>query len=75
MNPDYILLGAAKLNGSTPQVYLRYVFERIADHRINRIEGLLPWSVAAQPRAGASRLHLRSIYRMDNPLEMCAAIL
>ena len=36
----------------TPQIggtrYLRHVLERLADHPINRIEDLLPWSVAAQ---------------------------
>jgi hypothetical protein len=36
----YTLLGAAKLNGFNPQAYLRYVLERIADHRIDE---LLPW--------------------------------
>lgn len=42
----YSLIGTAKLNGINPQHYLRYVLERIADHRINRIDELLPWVVA-----------------------------
>ena len=43
----YTLLGTARLNGINPQLYLRHVLERIADHPINRIDELLPWAVAA----------------------------
>jgi transposase len=44
----YSLLGSAKLNQIDPELYLRYVLERIADHPINRIHQLLPWNVAPQ---------------------------
>ncbi len=37
------LIGTARLNGIEPFAYLRTVFERIADHPINRIDELLPW--------------------------------
>jgi transposase len=41
----YSLIGCCKLVGIDPEAYLRYVFERIADHPINRIHELLPWNV------------------------------
>ena len=41
----YSLIGCCKLNGIDPEAYLRHVFERIADHPINRINELLPWNV------------------------------
>lgn len=43
----YTLLGTAKLNSLDPEFYLRHVLERIADHPINRIHELLPWTLAA----------------------------
>lgn len=45
----YSLVHTAQLNGLDPQAYLREVFERIAEHPINRIEELLPWNITAKP--------------------------
>ena len=40
----YSLLGTAKLNKLDPELYLREVLNRIADHPISRIHELLPWN-------------------------------
>lgn len=38
----FTLIETAKLNGVDPQVWLTDVPSRIADHKINRIDHLLP---------------------------------
>ena len=43
----YTLIGSAKLNGVDPQAWLTEVLGRIADHKITRIDELLPWHYAA----------------------------
>lgn len=43
----YTLIETAKLNGVDPQAWLTDVLARIADHKINRIDDLLPWRYAA----------------------------
>ena len=43
----YTLIESAKLNGVDPQACLTEVLSRIADHKITRIDELLPWRHAA----------------------------
>jgi transposase len=43
----YGLIETCKLNGVDPFGYLRDVLGRIADHKINRIDELLPWNWAS----------------------------
>ena len=43
----YTLIETAKLNGVDPQAWLTDVLSQIADHKISRIDELLPWCNAA----------------------------
>ena len=48
----YTLIETAKLNGIDPQAWLTDILSRIADHKINKIDELLPWTwaeVRAEP--------------------------
>jgi len=38
------LIESAKMNNLDPQAYLTDLFQRIHDHKINRIGELLPWN-------------------------------
>lgn len=39
----FTLIETAKLNKVDPQAWLTWVLERIADHKINKIDELMPW--------------------------------
>ena len=43
----YTLIQTAKLNGVDPQAWLTDVLSRIADHKITKLDELLPWRFAA----------------------------
>ncbi len=40
----FTLIETAKLNNVDPQAWLTWVLGRIADHKINRIDDLMPWN-------------------------------
>jgi transposase len=44
----YTLIETAKLNSIDPQAWLTHVLARIADHKITRLDELLPWRYAAE---------------------------
>ena len=43
----YTLIETAKLNGVDPQAWLTWVLARIADHKVTRLQELMPWCYAA----------------------------
>ncbi len=43
----YTLIETAKLNGVDPQAWLTDTLGRISDHKINKIDELLPWNIAS----------------------------
>ena len=43
----FTLIETAKLNGIDPQAWLTWVLGRIADHKIARLDELMPWRYAA----------------------------
>lgn len=44
----FTLIETAKLNTVDPQAWLTWVLGQIADHKITRVDELLPWHYAAQ---------------------------
>jgi transposase len=38
------IIETAKMNGIDPQAYLADVLDRIHNHKINRLDELLPWN-------------------------------
>ena len=44
----FTLIKTAKLNGVDPQAWLTWVLERVADHKINRLDELMPWNYSPE---------------------------
>ena len=44
----FTLIETAKLNKVDPQAWLTWVLGQIVDHKITRLDELLPWRYAAQ---------------------------
>ena len=42
----YTLIETAKLNGVDPQAWLTDILDRISDHKITRLDELMPWRSA-----------------------------
>ncbi|WP_131727631.1 IS66 family transposase, partial [Thalassovita autumnalis] len=40
----YTLMETCKLNGVDPEAWLTWVLQRLPDHKINRIDELMPWN-------------------------------
>ena len=52
----FTLIETAKLNGVDPQAWLTWVLERVADHKINRLDELMPCpNFVAEVYDGGSR--------------------
>ena len=46
----YTLIETAKLNNVDPQAWLTWVLSKIADHKINKLDELMPWKYAQQTK-------------------------
>ena len=44
----YTLIETCRLNSVDPEAWLRWVLARVADHKINRLEDLMPWNWSAE---------------------------
>ena len=44
----FTLIETAKFNKVDPQAWLTWVLERIADHKINRLDELMPWNYSSE---------------------------
>jgi transposase len=40
----YTLVETAKMNNVDPEAWLTWVLQRLPDHKINRLEELMPWN-------------------------------
>lgn len=40
----FTLIDTAKLNKVNPKAWLKWVLERVADHKINKLDELMPWN-------------------------------
>lgn len=49
------IIETAKLNGIDPQAYLADVLDRINDHKVNKLDELLPWNWKALGQAADSQ--------------------
>jgi len=44
----YTLIETARLNNVDPEAWLRWVLARVADHKMTRLEDLMPWNCTAE---------------------------
>ena len=44
----YTLIETARMNSVDPEAWLRWVLARVANHKMNRLEDLMPWNWAAE---------------------------
>lgn len=44
----YTLIETCRMNKVDPEAWLRWVLARVADHKINRLDNLMPWNWTAE---------------------------
>ena len=44
----YTLIETARMNNVDPEAWLRWVLARVADHKMNRLDDLMPWNWTAE---------------------------
>jgi hypothetical protein len=50
----YTLIETAKMNSVDPEAWLTWVLTHVADHKINRLDELMPWNWQSQQQSTAS---------------------
>jgi transposase len=49
----YTLIETAKMNNVDPEAWLTWVLTHVADHKINRLDELMPWNWQSQQQSTA----------------------
>ena len=44
----YPLIETCRMNSVNPEAWLRWILARVADHKINRLDDLMPWNWPAE---------------------------
>lgn len=62
----YTLIETCRMNKVDPEAWLRWVLARIADHKMNRLDELMPWRIRRNTHRGTGRrISQRQSHRTD----------
>ncbi|GGB49271.1 hypothetical protein GCM10011316_21750 [Roseibium aquae] len=67
------VIETVKMNGLDPQAYLTDVLDRIHDHKINRLDDLLPWNCVMFERRVPTQNFSSNVSSLYPTARMCIA--